>query len=155
MVASFFPMGLGMFHAYLLITNQTTYEYFKSKLQGTENPYTRGICRNIYEVCCFQTQAFEYQMDDDESELDPEAQCGSIEMSSSHTLTVTSKMKESQSLPNTRIAGEGQDIIGGNKGDGEVLEEDEEQKVERSQQVIMDQRFGQADDLDSNSSGGD
>ncbi|XP_071692174.1 probable protein S-acyltransferase 7 [Rutidosis leptorrhynchoides] len=45
-----FVGGLTIFHLYLISTNQSTYENFRYRYDRTENPYNRGIFRNLKEV---------------------------------------------------------------------------------------------------------
>ncbi|KAL6626370.1 hypothetical protein ACP70R_030096 [Stipagrostis hirtigluma subsp. patula] len=49
-VAAWFVGGLTVFHAYLMSTNQTTYENFRYRYDKKENPYDRGVLANISEV---------------------------------------------------------------------------------------------------------
>lgn len=49
-IAVWFVGGLTMFHFYLISTNQTTYENFRYRYDKKENPYSKGIIRNIKEV---------------------------------------------------------------------------------------------------------
>ena len=49
----FFVGGLASFHAYLVATNQTTYENFRYGYDKGSNPYSRGSCwLNCLEVWC-------------------------------------------------------------------------------------------------------
>uniref|UniRef100_A0A6N2K152 S-acyltransferase n=1 Tax=Salix viminalis TaxID=40686 RepID=A0A6N2K152_SALVM len=43
-------VGLTAFHSYLICTNQTTYENFRYQYDKKENPYNRGVIRNIREI---------------------------------------------------------------------------------------------------------
>ncbi|KAJ6380715.1 hypothetical protein OIU77_029586 [Salix suchowensis] len=45
-----FVGGLTAFHSYLICTNQTTYENFRYRYDKKENPYNRGVIRNIREI---------------------------------------------------------------------------------------------------------
>ncbi|KAJ6408449.1 hypothetical protein OIU84_011711 [Salix udensis] len=45
-----FVGGLTAFHSYLICTNQTTYENFRYQYDKKENPYNRGVIRNIREI---------------------------------------------------------------------------------------------------------
>ncbi|GFR51175.1 hypothetical protein Agub_g13449, partial [Astrephomene gubernaculifera] len=47
-----FVGGLSVFHAYLVATNQTTYENFRYNHDNRPNPYSRGILSNCAEVWC-------------------------------------------------------------------------------------------------------
>ncbi|GLI60784.1 hypothetical protein VaNZ11_003017 [Volvox africanus] len=47
-----FVGGLSVFHAYLVGTNQTTYENFRYNHDNRPNPYSRGCLRNCAEVWC-------------------------------------------------------------------------------------------------------
>ncbi|KMZ71595.1 putative Zinc finger protein [Zostera marina] len=45
-----FVGGLTVFHFYLIITNQTTYESFRYQYEKRKNPYNKGVWRNITEL---------------------------------------------------------------------------------------------------------
>ncbi|KAG2430389.1 hypothetical protein HYH02_013751 [Chlamydomonas schloesseri] len=47
-----FVGGLSVFHAYLVGTNQTTYENFRYNHDSRPNPYDRGVLLNCAEVWC-------------------------------------------------------------------------------------------------------
>ncbi|CAH8382166.1 unnamed protein product [Eruca vesicaria subsp. sativa] len=49
-VSIWFVGGLTIFHVYLMSTNQTTYENFRSRYDKKENPYKRGLLKNVKEV---------------------------------------------------------------------------------------------------------
>lgn len=49
-ISVWFVGGLSLFHSYLVSTNQTTYENFRYRYDRKENPYNRGIVKNIKEV---------------------------------------------------------------------------------------------------------
>ncbi|CAK7340317.1 unnamed protein product [Dovyalis caffra] len=49
-IAVWFVGGLTAFHSYLICTNQTTYENFRYRYDKKENPYNRGVIRNIREI---------------------------------------------------------------------------------------------------------
>ncbi|CAN8298143.1 unnamed protein product [Cochlearia groenlandica] len=49
-VAVWFVGGLTIFHFYLMSTNQTTYENFRYRYDKKENPYRRGLLKNVREV---------------------------------------------------------------------------------------------------------
>ncbi|CAA6659644.1 unnamed protein product [Spirodela intermedia] len=49
-IAAWFVGGLTSFHAYLICTNQTTYENFRCRYEGKGNPYSRGCVGNIREI---------------------------------------------------------------------------------------------------------
>lgn len=52
-----FTATLGGFHAYLISTNQTTYENFRYNFDSSNNPYNRGLMRNCLEVWCMDASA--------------------------------------------------------------------------------------------------
>ncbi|KAK9034882.1 hypothetical protein V6N11_076937 [Hibiscus sabdariffa] len=54
-----FLLLLLLFHSYLVMTNQTTYELVRCRripyLRGVPErvyPFSRGVCRNLYDFCC-------------------------------------------------------------------------------------------------------
>ncbi|CAA0832885.1 Probable protein S-acyltransferase 3 [Striga hermonthica] len=49
-IAVWFVGGLSVFHFYLMSTNQTTYENFRYRYDKKENPYNKGMIRNLKEV---------------------------------------------------------------------------------------------------------
>ncbi|KAI7755935.1 hypothetical protein M8C21_023306 [Ambrosia artemisiifolia] len=49
-ICVWFVGGLTVFHLYLISTNQSTYENFRYRYDGTVNPYNRGIIENFKEV---------------------------------------------------------------------------------------------------------
>ncbi|PIA53291.1 hypothetical protein AQUCO_00900102v1 [Aquilegia coerulea] len=49
-IAVWFVGGLTVFHFYLICTNQTTYENFRYRYDKKENPYNKGMLRNIKEI---------------------------------------------------------------------------------------------------------
>ena len=49
-VIVWFVGGLTVFHLYLICTNQTTYENFRYRYDKKENPYGKGLFKNLYEL---------------------------------------------------------------------------------------------------------
>ncbi|KAL0404732.1 UNVERIFIED_CONTAM: putative protein S-acyltransferase 4 [Sesamum radiatum] len=49
-IAFWFVGGLTFFHFFLICTNQTTYENFRYRYSKKENPYNKGMIKNIKEV---------------------------------------------------------------------------------------------------------
>eukprot|EP00889_Picochlorum_renovo_P003703 jgi/Picre1/30733/NNA_006094.t1 len=49
-LASWFVGGLTCFHSLLISRNTTTYEHFRSRFTGSNNPYNVGFWRNWYEA---------------------------------------------------------------------------------------------------------
>ncbi|KAG6692588.1 hypothetical protein I3843_10G114500 [Carya illinoinensis] len=49
-IAVWFVGGLTVFHFYLICTNQTTYENFRYQYDKNENPYNKGMKKNLREV---------------------------------------------------------------------------------------------------------
>nr|XP_043636447.1 probable protein S-acyltransferase 4 [Erigeron canadensis] len=49
-ITVWFVGGLTVFHFYLICSNQTTYENFRYRYDKKENPYHKGIRRNLQEV---------------------------------------------------------------------------------------------------------
>ncbi|KAL8254236.1 hypothetical protein R6Q59_032457 [Mikania micrantha] len=50
-----FVGGLSAFHLYLVITNQTTYENFRSRYERRKNPFNRGCAINVKEILFSKT----------------------------------------------------------------------------------------------------
>ncbi|KAF5753089.1 protein S-acyltransferase 10 [Tripterygium wilfordii] len=60
-----FLLLLLLFHSYLVLTNQTTYELVRRRripyLRGIPErvfPFSEGICRNLYNFCCVQSSIY-------------------------------------------------------------------------------------------------
>jgi DHHC palmitoyltransferase len=53
-----FVGALSGFHAYLVATNQTTYEYFRGR--GSENSFHRSLAYNCLEAVCGATRLYAY-----------------------------------------------------------------------------------------------
>ncbi|ERM96216.1 hypothetical protein AMTRI_Chr09g34600 [Amborella trichopoda] len=51
-IAVWFVGGLTVFHLYLISTNQTTYENFRYRADGRQNPYDQGCVRNFADIFC-------------------------------------------------------------------------------------------------------
>ncbi|KAJ7540502.1 hypothetical protein O6H91_10G018600 [Diphasiastrum complanatum] len=51
-IAVWFVGGLTVFHLYLISTNQTTYENFRSRYDNKVNPYNIGVFSNFREIFC-------------------------------------------------------------------------------------------------------
>lgn len=58
-ISLIFLLLLLLFHSYLILTNQTTYELVRRRripyLRGIPErvyPFSKGVCRNLYEFCC-------------------------------------------------------------------------------------------------------
>ncbi|KAF3556844.1 hypothetical protein F2Q69_00017801 [Brassica cretica] len=49
-IVVWFVGGLTVFHLYLICTNQTTYEKFRYRYDKKENPYGKGLFKNLFEV---------------------------------------------------------------------------------------------------------
>ncbi|KAI3742184.1 hypothetical protein L1987_59864 [Smallanthus sonchifolius] len=49
-IAVWFVGGLTIFHFYLICSNQTTYENFRYRYSKKENPYHKGVKKNLVEV---------------------------------------------------------------------------------------------------------
>ncbi|KAL7097606.1 hypothetical protein ACP275_10G155300 [Erythranthe tilingii] len=49
-ISVWFVGGLSVFHLYLMCTNQTTYENFRYRYDKKENPYNRGMVKNLKEI---------------------------------------------------------------------------------------------------------
>lgn len=54
-ITVWFVGGLSVFHFYLMCTNQTTYESFRYRYDKKENPFRRGIVRNLVEILLSKT----------------------------------------------------------------------------------------------------
>ncbi|XAR55834.1 Protein S-acyltransferase [Bertholletia excelsa] len=51
-ISVWFVGGLTVFHIYLMSTNQTTYENFRYRYDKKENPYNKGLVKNLLEIFC-------------------------------------------------------------------------------------------------------
>ncbi|WZZ02957.1 hypothetical protein YC2023_088878 [Brassica napus] len=77
-VSIWFVGGLTIFHVYLMSTNQTTYENFRSRYDKKENPYKRGLLKNVKEVLFAKIPPSQLDLramvpeEDDESEYESE-----------------------------------------------------------------------------------
>ncbi|CAN8254345.1 unnamed protein product [Cochlearia groenlandica] len=49
-ITVWFVGGLTIFHSYLICTNQTTYENFRYRYDKKDNPYNKGVLRNVWEI---------------------------------------------------------------------------------------------------------
>ncbi|KAI9162039.1 hypothetical protein LWI28_023193 [Acer negundo] len=49
-IAVWFVGGLSVFHFYLMCSNQTTYENFRYRYDKKDNPYNRGMLRNLRDI---------------------------------------------------------------------------------------------------------
>ncbi|PIN21117.1 Protein S-acyltransferase [Handroanthus impetiginosus] len=49
-ISVWFVGGLSLFHFYLICTNQTTYENFRYRYDKKENPYNKGMVKNLKEI---------------------------------------------------------------------------------------------------------
>ncbi|KAK1322443.1 putative S-acyltransferase [Acorus calamus] len=54
-----FLLSILIFHCYLILTNQTSYELIRRhripylrEIPVWEHPFSKGICRNLYDFCC-------------------------------------------------------------------------------------------------------
>ncbi|GLT30281.1 hypothetical protein SLA2020_050890 [Shorea laevis] len=63
-----FLLLLLLFHSYLVLTNQTTYELVRRRripyLRGVPErvyPFSKGVCRNLYNFCCFRTNIYTFE----------------------------------------------------------------------------------------------
>ncbi|XP_021668834.1 protein S-acyltransferase 10 isoform X3 [Hevea brasiliensis] len=57
-----------LFHSYLILTNQTTYELVRRRripyLRGIPErvyPFSKGVCRNLYEFCCARSNIYKLE----------------------------------------------------------------------------------------------
>ncbi|XP_041019728.1 protein S-acyltransferase 10-like isoform X1 [Juglans microcarpa x Juglans regia] len=64
-ISLIFLLLLLLFHSYLILTNQTTYELVRRRripyLRGIPErvyPFSKGICRNLYGFCCVRSSIF-------------------------------------------------------------------------------------------------
>ncbi|KAM5546926.1 protein S-acyltransferase 10 [Rosa sericea] len=64
-ISLIFLLLLLLFHSYLILTNQTTYELVRRRrityLRGIPErvyPFSKGACRNLYEFCCLRSSKY-------------------------------------------------------------------------------------------------
>ncbi|KAJ8764523.1 hypothetical protein K2173_006263 [Erythroxylum novogranatense] len=64
-ISLIFLLLLLLFHGYLILTNQTTYELVRRRriqyLRGIPErvyPFSKGLCHNVYNFCCAQTDIY-------------------------------------------------------------------------------------------------
>uniref|UniRef100_A0A5B7CGS9 S-acyltransferase n=1 Tax=Davidia involucrata TaxID=16924 RepID=A0A5B7CGS9_DAVIN len=77
-IAVWFVGGLTVFHFYLISTNQTTYENFRYRYDKKENPFNRGIIRNLKEIFFSKTPHSEINFREWVLEDDDDTSIGSI-----------------------------------------------------------------------------
>ncbi|KAA8517849.1 hypothetical protein F0562_015328 [Nyssa sinensis] len=77
-IAVWFVGGLTVFHFYLISTNQTTYENFRYRYDKKENPFNRGIMRNLKEIFFSKTPPSEINFREWVLEDDDDSSMGSI-----------------------------------------------------------------------------
>eukprot|EP00210_Caulerpa_lentillifera_P007126 g6818.t1 len=61
--AVWFLGGLSLFHTYLVLTNQTTYEHIRRRFGQHGNPYNKGILMNLFEACCQPNPPYDWEND--------------------------------------------------------------------------------------------
>eukprot|EP00210_Caulerpa_lentillifera_P001459 g1400.t1 len=61
--AVWFIGGLSVFHTYLVLTNQTTYEHVRRRFGQHGNPYNKGILVNLFEACCQPNPPYDWEND--------------------------------------------------------------------------------------------
>ncbi|GAV78572.1 zf-DHHC domain-containing protein, partial [Cephalotus follicularis] len=64
-ISLIFLLLLLLFHSYLVLTNQTTYELVRRRripyLRGIPErvyPFSKGVCRNLYNFCCVRSNIY-------------------------------------------------------------------------------------------------
>ncbi|KAE9606605.1 putative protein S-acyltransferase [Lupinus albus] len=64
-ISLIFLLLLMLFHSYLILTNQTTYELVRRRrinyLRGIPervHPFSKGVCRNVYNFCCLRSSVY-------------------------------------------------------------------------------------------------
>ncbi|XP_043810561.1 protein S-acyltransferase 10 isoform X2 [Manihot esculenta] len=67
-ISLIFLLLLLLFHSYLILTNQTTYELVRRRripyLRGIPErvyPFSKGVCRNLYEFCCARSDIYKLE----------------------------------------------------------------------------------------------
>lgn len=76
-ISLIFLLLLLLFHSYLILTNQTTYELVRRRrifyLRGIPErvyPFSKGLCRNLYNFCCVRSSIYELERLPDALELE-------------------------------------------------------------------------------------
>lgn len=64
-ISLIFLLLLLLFHSYLILTNETTYELIRRRripflrdIPERVHPFSKGICRNIYNFCCARSSIY-------------------------------------------------------------------------------------------------
>ncbi|KAL7613967.1 protein S-acyltransferase 10 isoform X1 [Lactuca sativa] len=64
-ISLIFLFLLLVFHTYLIMTNQTTYElvrrrriHYMRSIPERVHPFSKGVCRNLYDFCCARTSNY-------------------------------------------------------------------------------------------------
>ncbi|RDX62806.1 Protein S-acyltransferase 10, partial [Mucuna pruriens] len=63
-----FLLLLLLFHSYLILTNQTTFELVRRRripylraIPERVHPFSKGVCRNLYNFCCARSSKYSFE----------------------------------------------------------------------------------------------
>ncbi|CAD7697968.1 unnamed protein product [Ostreobium quekettii] len=101
-IAAWFVGGLSVFHMYLVVTNQTTYEHFRRKFGRSGNPYYKSLARNIFEALFQVSPPYGWDGDGAQPQTGAAPQPGSLELPVSFLTDATLASVEKQNNPPQR-----------------------------------------------------
>eukprot|EP00803_Ostreobium_quekettii_P009563 evm.model.scf_1662.2 EVM.evm.TU.scf_1662.2 scf_1662:10723-15711(+) len=101
-IATWFVGGLSVFHLYLVVTNQTTYEHFRRRFGRSGNPYYKSLARNVFEALFQPQPPYGWDSDYGDGESGAAARSRSLELPVSVLTDATLASVEKQNKPHQR-----------------------------------------------------
>ena len=95
-VGFWFVAVLSAFHAYLIATNQTTYESFRDGYSWDENPHNRGVLGNCWEVFCAPAQPSRFRF------REPRSRQPDVDVEAGGAVAATRPAKKTKEVEMTR-----------------------------------------------------